>query len=247
MASHKAAAFAFLLILSITHPSSSSSADSHKVNLSIYYESLCPYCANFISNNLNKIFENGIISIVNLRLIPWGNAYMKDNYTWVCQHGPDECMLNTVEACAINVWPDRGAHYNFRFIKCVEGLHLQNKHNEWKNCFGSEKLDSKPVLDCFNSGHGFQLERGYADETTHLDPPHLFVPWLVVDNLPLKDDYQNFIAYVCRAYRGNAIPKACNSNQPATFVNSFGRRNTKSPSQVSFPIEAATKEYSATP
>lgn len=208
--------------------------DPSKVELSLYYETLCPYCANFIVNNLAKIFENGLISIINLRLVPWGNTYLKDNSTWVCQHGPDECLLNTVEACAIGVWPDLGAHFSFRFIKCVERLHLENKHNEWESCFGTQGLNSKPVVDCYNTGLGFQLERSYADETAHLNPPHRFVPWVIVDNQPLQDDYQNFAAYVCRAYKGSSRPSACKSL--SVGINSSNNEN--SVAQVSYTSEA---------
>lgn len=32
-----------------------------------------------------------------------------------------------------------------------------------------------------------QLEQNYASETTHLNPPHRFVPWVIVDNHPLQE------------------------------------------------------------
>ncbi|PSS23843.1 Gamma-interferon-inducible lysosomal thiol reductase [Actinidia chinensis var. chinensis] len=220
MTSHKlvfAILIPCLLNLHIPHSLASSGDsdefkdDSLKVKLSLYYEALCPFCTNFIVNNLAKIFENGLISVIDLRLVPWGNAFVKDNNTWVCQHGPDECMLNTVEACAIRVWPDLGSHFSFRFIRCVERLNLENKHSEWSSCFRTEGLNSKPLMDCYNSGLGFQLEQSYADETARLNPPHRFVPWVIVNNLPLEGDYQNFVAYVCKAYKGTSVPKACRS------------------------------------
>lgn len=62
-----------------------SSVDPNRVTLSVYYEALCPYCSSFIVRNLFKIFENGLISIVNLRMIPWGNAVIRPNKTFFCQ------------------------------------------------------------------------------------------------------------------------------------------------------------------
>ncbi|CAN1303473.1 Gamma-interferon-responsive lysosomal thiol protein [Linum perenne] len=63
-------------------PCHCSSSDHHqKVNLSVYYETLCPPCAQFIVENLINIFNNGIIDIVNLKLIPWGNAHLTVNGT----------------------------------------------------------------------------------------------------------------------------------------------------------------------
>ena len=84
-----------LLIFLFTSPSLSSSedfswvsvssVDPNRVTLSVYYETLCPYCSNFIVHNLLKIFENGLISIVNLRMIPWGNAVLRPDKTFQCE------------------------------------------------------------------------------------------------------------------------------------------------------------------
>jgi interferon gamma-inducible protein 30 len=59
---------------------------SPKVNLSLYYETLCPVSKEFIVNDLVKVFKEDLISIVNLRLVPWGNAHIIDpNKTIICQ------------------------------------------------------------------------------------------------------------------------------------------------------------------
>ncbi|KZV40171.1 gamma-interferon-inducible lysosomal thiol reductase-like [Dorcoceras hygrometricum] len=180
-----------------------------RVNLSVYYESLCPFCADFIVNHLTKIFQTDLISIVNLRLVPWGNTLIAPNNSWICQHGPDECQLDVVEACAINKWPAVETH--FKFIHCVERLHLMNRHANWQSCFGSTGLDPKPLENCYNSGLGYKLEKWYADETAGLNPRHRFVPWVVVNNQPLQEDFEKFVDYTCKAYRGNKRPEACRS------------------------------------
>lgn len=55
------------------------------VTVSVYYETLCPYCADFIVNHLVKLFQKGLNSIVNLRMIPWGNSMVQPDGTFVCQ------------------------------------------------------------------------------------------------------------------------------------------------------------------
>lgn len=81
----------FFLFTSFSPSCNSSSAsitlpsDSQKVSLGLYYESLCPYSANFIVNYLVKLFETDLISIVDLNLVPWGNAKIRDNNTFDCQ------------------------------------------------------------------------------------------------------------------------------------------------------------------
>ncbi|XP_022931905.1 gamma-interferon-inducible lysosomal thiol reductase-like [Cucurbita moschata] len=194
-----------LLMLLLLSPSPSASG---KVTVSVYYEALCPFCANFIVYHLVKLFENGLISAVNLRMIPWGNAWIQPDGAFSCQHGPDECMLNAIEACTISIYPDTEKH--FRFIHCVEGFTVQNRHNEWTKCFDIAQLSAIPI-DCYRNGHGKLLEKSYAYETTQLNPPHRFVPWVIVNDKPLQEDYQNFMAYVCKAYNGSPAPDACRS------------------------------------
>ncbi|KAM7463929.1 hypothetical protein LguiA_032050 [Lonicera macranthoides] len=171
--------FAFLLtILLLPLPISPNHASSNdddvkvnkddKVTLSLYYKSFCPYSTNFIANQLRKVFETDLISVINLRLVPWGNT-RRTNNSWICQHGRIECAFDIVEACAIHVWPD-------------------------------------------------PLVLKYADETDRLNPPLRFVPWVLVDNKPLQEDYQNFIAYICKAYSGRRRPNAC---QQQFRINSF--------------------------
>lgn len=74
------------LILFLSFFSFFSPSQSHnKVSLELYYESLCPYCANFIVNYLPQIFQHDLTSIVDLKLVPWGNAKLRGNSTIVCQ------------------------------------------------------------------------------------------------------------------------------------------------------------------
>ncbi|XVE76610.1 hypothetical protein DITRI_Ditri12bG0187000 [Diplodiscus trichospermus] len=230
MASSQLLSFLLLSLLVIfIHPSLSSpdnnitKAQSHvkpkKVNLSLYYESLCPYCRSFIVTQLVKVFNTDLLNIINLRLVPWGNAQLvKSNKTITCQHGEDECYLNTIHACAINIWPDLRKHFNF--IYCIEnqGLHVkEGQHSDnaaavWKACSARLGMDQKLIQNCYDSGHGRKLLLQYAAETNDLHPKHLYVPWVTVNNRPLYDKYDNFISYVCNAYKNGAPAKGCRSH-----------------------------------
>ncbi|PRQ42840.1 putative gamma interferon inducible lysosomal thiol reductase GILT [Rosa chinensis] len=95
--------FLFFFFL-VSNPFQSYAAEN--VSVTLYYETLCPYCADFIVNHLAKIFQNGLISIVNLRMVPWGNAWLNSDGSFACQHGTDECLLNTIEACTITIYPN---------------------------------------------------------------------------------------------------------------------------------------------
>ncbi|XP_027184323.1 gamma-interferon-responsive lysosomal thiol protein isoform X2 [Coffea eugenioides] len=216
-----------LLMLSLIISSSLISAtSSDKVTLELYYETLCPYCANFIVNYLYKLFDTGLIEITDLKLIPYGNAKIRPNSTVVCQHGPYECLLNTIEACAIDVWPDVHAH--FPFIYCVEKLIYDGKKTEWETCFLKLGLDEKPVTDCYESGRGKELNLRNAAVTGDLRPPHTYVPWVTVDGQPLYDDYIDFVSFICKAYKGSPVPAAC-SGLSAADVSEKGSLNIFTP------------------
>ncbi|KAL8057616.1 hypothetical protein ABFX02_04G195000 [Erythranthe guttata] len=214
-------AFRLLLILSIVSYSSSSAAvaavdGGDKVSFEIYYETLCPYCSNLIVNYLGKLFDSDLLSITDFKLIPYGNAKIKPNGTITCQHGEWECILNTVEACAIDAWPDVNTY--FPFVYCVESLVYEHNYTYWETCFEKLSLDPSPVAACYNGERGKELILGYAAVTQALEPPHKYVPWVVVDGEPLYDDYRNFVSYICKAYKGTANPSACSSESSVGHI-----------------------------
>ncbi|KAK9124603.1 hypothetical protein Sjap_014205 [Stephania japonica] len=180
--------FVYLFLLSyvsclICSPSSPSSVTAKNVSLSLYYETLCPYSADLIVNGFSKIFDNGLIDIVDLKLVPYGNTRVGSDGSMTCLHGPYECLLNTVEACVLHSWPDLTTH--FTFIHCVESLALEGKQRGWDSCFKETGMESTPILDCVGSGLGAKLELQFAAETNALEPPQEYVPWVVVDGQPL--------------------------------------------------------------
>ncbi|KAM0878520.1 hypothetical protein ACQ4PT_034813 [Festuca glaucescens] len=82
------------------------SCAARRVSVSVYYEALCPFCSGYVVNDLARIFQNGLSSIVDLRLVPFGNGRVSPDGSMTCQHGEDECRLNAIEACVIRLWPD---------------------------------------------------------------------------------------------------------------------------------------------
>ncbi|CAN6890594.1 unnamed protein product [Brassica oleracea] len=109
---------------------------------------------------------------------------------------------------------------HFPFIYCVESLVTEDKYDKWETCYEKLNLSSKPVADCLSSGHGQELELQYAAETSALQPPHEYVPWVVVDGQPLYEDYENFISYICKAYKGDKVPGACAKYSSDDFIRS---------------------------
>lgn len=189
-----------------------SSGEDGRVLVEMYSESLCPYCKNFIVNYLSKFFENGLINIVELRIIPYGNAHIHEGGSIVCQHGEDECRLNVIQTCAINLWPD--VFKWFPFVYCLEALDKQIAYAQWTSCVGPSGLDLARILECFQGPLGLQLELANAKETDSLDPPHRYVPWVLVKGTPLMDEYLHVEKFVCEAYDGpEPKPQVCSDVQ----------------------------------
>lgn len=189
-------------------------SNSDKVSLGVYCEAMCPYCSLFYKDYLFEVInDTELSSIVDIYIAPWGQTEILKNGTWDCMHGAEECLLNTVEACAINAWPNLDDHYPF--IHCVESLVYDGLYsrkpsliNQWPKCFQKLALESKDIEECVTSGKGVELELEYAAKTLALEPPVEWVPWVVVDGKPISY-YPDVIGFICDAYKGAKIPKAC--------------------------------------
>ena len=70
------------------------------MDFTLYYETLCPDCRQFMTTELYKAYQS-VLDIVNITVVPYGNAretYDSTNqtYQFVCQHGPEECLGNLI-------------------------------------------------------------------------------------------------------------------------------------------------------
>ncbi|TYH00489.1 hypothetical protein ES288_A10G281200v1 [Gossypium darwinii] len=138
----------------------------------------------------------------------------------MCSMEKEECHLNTIYSCVIHFWPDVKEH--LEFIRCTEQQSLKGGPVEalWKNCSEKLRLNEEIINKCYTTGLGYKLLLQYANETAHLKPPQEYVPWVVVNNQPLRQDFENFVKYVCQAYKGDHKPaasKAQSSNLSPTI------------------------------
>jgi interferon, gamma-inducible protein 30 len=65
-----------------------------KVDVALYYESLCPYSAQFVVNHLAKVFSNGLLDAIDLTLVPYGNARVGAGGKISCQVGGPDPFLS---------------------------------------------------------------------------------------------------------------------------------------------------------
>lgn len=181
------------------------------VKVELYYESLCPGCRAFIMGQLFPTFQKLAASeIIDIGLYPYGNAretQVGQSWRFDCQHGEEECTLNLVETCALHLL----VHQN-RFMPYIHCLESSPSMENAKSCASQFKIEWGPIGSCFNGTQGNHLEHEMAMKTNALNPPHQYVPWIVVNGVhtdAIQESAQSDLMHlVCQTYTG-VQPHAC--------------------------------------
>ena len=214
------------------------SQGDQKINIALYYESQCPGCREMITTSFKEAFEkDGFLDMAAVALVPYGNAQEKGTdadgmYEFECQHGHSECVYNTIEACALD--KIECPIMAFQFIDCIERSDESRDPDQdyTKVAMACAKLTEVPdqtmdtIKSCANGPEGNALEHQAAVMTDSLDPPHQFVPYVVV-NGEHSDEVQDSISeslfdYVCNAYLGPNKSKDCST--PGLRANKMAAR-----------------------
>ncbi|BFZ21135.1 hypothetical protein BsWGS_24175 [Bradybaena similaris] len=187
--------------------------DPAPVNISLYYESLCPYSKAFIINKLYPTYLK-LASITNLTLVPYGNAnerQVDNRWVFQCQHGPEECVGNIIATCTIAIVKDITVY--FPFLNCMEGS-SQSPKAAAQQCATKFPVPLDQIFNCTTSDYGNQLEHDMAVRTDALIPRHEYVPWVTLNGVhteAIQNEAQsNLPKLLCDTYQG-VKPPACSS------------------------------------
>ncbi|NXA55656.1 GILT reductase, partial [Nothocercus julius] len=174
------------------------------VQLSLYYESLCPACRDFV---VRQLFTTWLLlpdEVLNVTLVPYGNAQETNvNGTWhfQCQHGPEECLGNMLEvrrggrvagvaggtvpprppcpqACLMH---EAGNSSDYLpAVACLESGSSVSGNLEACLQVYAPQVPAGRVAACARGELGRQLMHRNAQLTAALAPPHQYVPWIVL-------------------------------------------------------------------
>ncbi|XP_041059644.1 gamma-interferon-inducible lysosomal thiol reductase-like [Carcharodon carcharias] len=182
------------------------------VVISLYYESLCGACRSFLVFQLYPTWLM-LNDIMNITLIPYGNAMEKnESGKWIfsCQHGEQECTGNMIETCLMQSLQDPRRY--FPVIFCMESA--ENVVAAAPLCLKvyEPQVPWADIENCVTGNLGNKLMHQNAELTKALNPPHEYVPWILVNGKhteDLEDEAVNSLFnLVCSMYSG-VKPKTC--------------------------------------
>ncbi|NXI42225.1 GILT reductase, partial [Galbula dea] len=205
------------------------------VELSLFYESLCPACRTFLVEQLFTTWLLLPAEALNITLVPYGNAQERNvsgKWQFQCQHGEEECLGNMIEACLMNEAKDFNTY--FPVIFCLESGSSVTKNLEavcphfLSPCLQvyAPQLDVRRITACVQGDTGIALMHHNAQLTEALDPPHQYVPWILINRKhteELQAQAQNsLLGLICHLYQGEK-PEACGGSG-APKASSYCRR-----------------------
>uniref|UniRef100_A0AAY4EIF3 Gamma-interferon-inducible lysosomal thiol reductase n=2 Tax=Denticeps clupeoides TaxID=299321 RepID=A0AAY4EIF3_9TELE len=194
------------LELNSTKPNS----DVPALEVTLYYESLCPGCRAFLTEQLFPTWTM-LKDIMKVHLVPYGNAEERQNSV-ICQHGENECLGNMLESCIIHAVD----HVAFQIIYCMESSSDVLKAAQLCLQLYAPSVRWETISSCATGAVGRSLMHKNAVKTRFLEPAHTHVPW-VTFNGEYRDDWEDgamssLFSLVCSLYKG-AQPPACTGVQ----------------------------------
>ena len=157
--------------------------------ITIYMESLCPYCIEFITTSIKEFYTKVTKpNVAYIEIIPYGNAgetydLTTKKYSFTCQHGDNECYGNLISTCSLNVLGRVNGQLNI--ICLLENIYNFNRNfdSTLEYCLSSEPEILQEIKDCVISDMGNIYQHQMAQKTGD----HKGVPWILVDGVYDED------------------------------------------------------------
>ncbi|KAH8382319.1 hypothetical protein KR009_002914 [Drosophila setifemur] len=168
-----------------------------KLPVTLYYEALCPYCMQFITEQLGpSMLKQHRMRFTDLKLLPFGNAELNPSGNVVCQHGVEECELNAWHGCILE---HHNAVESLKLISCM----MKGKKNRLDICGTRYQIDVEDVRNCKETRSVDDILKKYAKESAKIS--FRGVPAVALDNVYDADESEkltdNFDAIFCAKYK----------------------------------------------
>jgi len=222
--------------------------ECQKLNVKVYYESLCPDSRQFINTQLAPIAKD-YLQYMDLQLIPYGKSTHNTqgaDTIFECHHGPNECYGNKIHACVvINVQSD-----SFRtetrevlvvqYVDCLMALSTQDSAFPIEHCATHIQYKNwENILNCANSTIGSKLLQQFGEQTQTFQNPLQGVPTIVFndkyDMETQKRAFTDFRSVLCeKLMKDNIKAKECQGVGAGNHLTGFGIVTTLLTTAVAF-------------
>lgn len=192
---------------------------SAKPQVDFYGEALCPYCEKFLVETMGPLFDQGLTDYFDFTYVPYGNARELEGQVQ-CQHGPMECKGNIFVNCAIHLHPELKDW--FPYARCVESSNATGMNTAVIKCADNSHVNLEEIRKCAAGDLGAQLQKEAAAKTSSLKPAHKYVPWVVVNGIPLEDEFDALLKFVCVTMADSERPEACYELAPSAGTAAAG-------------------------
>eukprot|EP00091_Calanus_sinicus_P002605 TRINITY_DN12688_c0_g1_i1.p1 TRINITY_DN12688_c0_g1~~TRINITY_DN12688_c0_g1_i1.p1 ORF type:complete len:138 (+),score=39.32 TRINITY_DN12688_c0_g1_i1:472-885(+) len=113
----------------------------------------------------------------------------ESSWNYTCQHGPEECVGNKIQACVLDQVPEPSEYVPM--INCL--VESRGAENATADCLADLDISTttaEEVNECANSDEGSNLLHEYGVETKNLDPKLYSVPWVLFNDVFDNDSWQ---------------------------------------------------------
>ncbi|CAH0553509.1 unnamed protein product [Brassicogethes aeneus] len=152
------------------------------VKVTLYYESLCPYSKEFITEQLAPAYSV-LGDSLDIELIPFGKAKISNNKgkrKMICQHGPKECFGNKMQACVID--QNFTQKQEIALVNCIMDNDPEVKENV-QACCKKYDIPWRPIKRCIKGDRGDRLLNEFGSITDKLEPKLTHVPTITINNV----------------------------------------------------------------
>ncbi|VDP16303.1 unnamed protein product [Heligmosomoides polygyrus] len=182
------------------------------VTVNIVGESMCPDTSRFMDNQLMPVYQK-YRNYLKINYHPFGPLkYAKcsrtaDGIRCKCQHGPEECKKNSLQACIIHYFPDN----YMETLACTQG------YDDFDEVFGSciaskyAPAMSQKIHTCATSDEGRGYVADHGDVVRRQISNELdWVPWISIGGRRVTEAEYDLEQVLCKKFF-QPVPPECSN------------------------------------